>query len=65
MMADVIVMGTCKGTGWRKRNDGLVKSDYSQAVETYFVSNCVEAEVLKIAEELSDVDSCELCLSIH
>lgn len=57
--------GTCKGTGWRKRSDSLAKSDCSQVVETYFVSNCVETEVLRIVELPSNVDSCELCLSTH
>lgn len=64
-MADMIVMGTRRGTGRRKRDDSLGKSDCPQVVETYFVSSRVEAAVLRVAEVLSDVDSCELCLSIH
>ena len=54
MMVDMMVMGVCKGLARPKRNDNLVKSDCSQAIETYFVSNCVEPEVLTLAEVFSE-----------
>ena len=64
MMADMMVIGVCKGLARQKRNDHLVKSDCSQAIETYFVSNCVEPGVLRLAGHFQS-DSRDLRLSLH